>query len=228
MSIPVLLVGIQHCYQFKVVDGSSPLETAQRQQFIMKMRELILKFRPTIIADESPDTDNAELLALYPQEASKICVDIPMEVKRDRHIHINRLLDGTLCPFVDTLRERYWQRQIFRHASRESGARTLMICGSLHVQRSAIKLVSFPDRLSRCGFLVQSIDLRKEPWWDESWLKEYWKRYIGSLSHLDGTPPEECCLRNWQRDGLDGQLPVCLRKHLRRDRNQGFTLEQLN
>jgi hypothetical protein len=46
-------------------------------QFTVRMKQLIDSFKPTIIADESPDTANADLLALYPSDAVSVCGDIP-------------------------------------------------------------------------------------------------------------------------------------------------------
>jgi hypothetical protein len=61
-SHSVLLIGLDHRYQYKEGISSSVLEKAQRMQFTVRMKQLIDSFKPTIIADESPDTANADLL----------------------------------------------------------------------------------------------------------------------------------------------------------------------
>ncbi len=74
MDRSIFLIGLNHIYQYKQAINASPLERAQRQQFRDYVRDVIAEFQPTIIADESPDTSNAELLELYPDTALKVCV----------------------------------------------------------------------------------------------------------------------------------------------------------
>ncbi len=212
----VLAVGLHHCYQFAPCGQSSNLERQQRDKFTEKVRDIIESFHPTIIADESPDTDNQELLSLFPRLASRLCIDIPFGVKCERHIHIQRVrteYGEELCPFVDELRERYWKWQLFRRVSSDADARVLILCGSMHLQPSASQRKSFIEKLRDSGYIVNGIDLRQEAWWDESWVPDYWKRYLWSLPNakLDGSPPENCCLIS---ANFDPRRDVCRRRHL--------------
>ena len=93
----IFLIGLNHTYQYKQAINASPLERAQRQQFRDYVRDVIAELQPTIIADESPDTSNMELLGLYPDSALKVCVDIPFEVKVRSNLMVGRP-DGELCP----------------------------------------------------------------------------------------------------------------------------------
>ena len=47
--------------------------------------------------------------------------------------------------------------------------RILMFCGAQHLYAFPRKPLSFVDRLRR-KYVTSFVDLRKEPWWDESWI----------------------------------------------------------
>jgi hypothetical protein len=168
-SRSVLLIGLDHHYQYKEGVNPSALEKAQRTHFTERMKQLIGDFKPTVIADESPDTANADLLALYPNDAVSACVDIPFAVKVRSNLMVARPEDGSLCPYVDDLREKFWERRI-RHATEgRPNSRILMLCGAQHLYSFPSKLFSFVHRLALRGYQVSFIDLRREPWWDASW-----------------------------------------------------------
>jgi hypothetical protein len=168
----IFLIGLNHTYQYKQAINAAHSERTQRQQFRDYVRYVIAKLQPTIIADESPDTSNVELLALYPDTALKLCVDIPFEVKVKSNLMVGRP-DGELCPYVDDLREKLWERRLRHAAATQRPARFLMFCGAQHLYSSPRKPVSFLDRLDRRGYETSFVDLRREAWWDESWVKEW-------------------------------------------------------
>lgn len=168
----IFLIGLNHTYQYKQAINASPLERAQRQQFRDYVRDVIAELQPTIIADESPDTSNMELLGLYPDSALKVCVDIPFEVKVRSNLMVGRP-DGELCPYVDDLREKFWERRLRHAAATQPQARILMFCGAQHLYSFPRKHISFLDRLNRRGYKTLFVDLRKETWWDESWVREW-------------------------------------------------------
>jgi hypothetical protein len=171
----IFLIGLNHTYQYKQAINASQLERVQRQQFTDYVRDVIANFQPAIIADESPDTSNAKLLALYPNSALKVCVDIPFGVKVKSNLMVGRP-DGELCPYVDDLREKFWERQL-RHAagtqSQPSQPRILMFCGAQHLYASTLKPVRFIDLLNRRKYATSFVDLRTEAWWDDSWVREW-------------------------------------------------------
>jgi hypothetical protein len=185
----ISLVGLNHTYQYKQAVNASELERSQRRHFAQYVRDVTAKFQPTIIADESPDTSNVELLASYPDTALKLCVDIPFEVKVKSNLMVGRP-EGELCPYVDDLREKFWQRRLRHVAAGHPQARILMFCGAQHLYAFPHKPFSFVDRLNRCKYATSFVDLRKEAWWDESW--------IGGWIDPDPLPPcmrRTCCVQ---------------------------------
>jgi hypothetical protein len=168
----ILVIGLNHTYQYKQAINASELERAQRQRFRDYVREVISKLQPTIIADESPDTSNVELLALYPDTALKVCVDIPFEVKVKSNLMVGRP-DGELCRYVDDLREKFWERRLRHAAATRSQPSILMFCGAQHLYPSTRKPVSFVDLLNRRKYATSFVDLRNETWWNESWVKDW-------------------------------------------------------
>jgi hypothetical protein len=168
----IFLIGLNHTYQYKQAINAAHLERAQRQQFRDYVKDVIARLQPTIVADESPDTSNVELLALYPDTALKVCVDIPFDVKVKSNLMVGRL-DGELCPYVDELREKFWERRLRQAAATQSEPRILMFCGAQHLYSTALKPVSFIDLLNRRKYATSFVDLRKEAWWDDAWIKEW-------------------------------------------------------
>jgi hypothetical protein len=169
----VLVIGLHHVYQYKEGLNPSEKEKLQRARFTDRMKTLIDDFHPTVIADESPDTANLDLLALYPANAVKTCVAIPSEVMLRANLMVARPEDGSLCPYVDDLREKFWERGIRRAVAGPQNARVLMLCGAQHLLSFPTKPLNFVQRLQSRGYQVSSLDLRTEPWWDSSW-KDQW------------------------------------------------------
>lgn len=169
----VLVIGLHHVYQYKEGLNPSAMEKAQRTQFIARMETLIGDFKPIVIADESPETANVDLLALYPANAVKTCVDIPFPVKLRANFMLARPVDGSLCPYVDDLREKFWERGIRRAMSGQRNSRVLMLCGAQHLYSFPAKPLNFVQRLQSRGYQVSSLDLRKERWWDASWERDW-------------------------------------------------------
>lgn len=198
--IPILVVGLNHIYQLDESLEPSALETAQRRFFVSLIRESVEDFRPTVIADENPDTTNRELLLVYPSNAERICVDIPSDKKDEHGLWIGRgnPPNEILCPDIDALRERYWKRQLLRSCNARPAARVLMLCGANHLYPSVGRALGFPQLLSRAGFSVTSIDLLKTANWDDSWIRD-WR---------DPRPPGaptfrfSCCVSNGSYTGV--------------------------
>jgi hypothetical protein len=107
----ILLVGVVHHYQWLEGSQASALEREQRGRFTQRIQQLVKEFRPNLILDETPDTDNAGLLAVLPDRP--IAIDIPASKKRERGFNIERSIHF-LCPYVDAIRERYWRRNLYR------------------------------------------------------------------------------------------------------------------
>lgn len=182
----ILVVGLNHGYQFGESLNPTPLEAEQRKCFAARIHELIQDFRPTIIADENPDTTNQDLRSTYPKTAVHIMVDIPAKKKSEHRLWVQRKQCSSskevLCPDVDVLRERYWRRQIHDCCgARVENPRVFMLCGANHLYESPDRALDFPQMLRKAGHFVQVVDLLKEPWWNDSWLRE-WK-------HPESQPP---------------------------------------
>ncbi len=189
MAPTVLLIGLDHHYQYKEGINPSLLEKTQRTLFVERMKKLIDDFKPTVIADESPDTANAALLAVYPPDALRVCVDIPFSTKLKSNLMVARSADGSLCPYVDDLRERFWERRIRHATGAKPDSRILMFCGAQHLYSFPLKLFSFVHRLAFRGYHTSCLDLRRESWWDPSWTKQW----------VDPDPkptitPRSCCV----------------------------------
>lgn len=165
----VFVLGLNHIYQYKQALNPSELERGQRQHFTHYVNDLIGRFQPTVIADESPDTSNVELLASYPHAALQLCVDIPFEVKVKSNLMVDRP-QGELCPYVDDLREKFWERQLRHAAAGNPHSRILMLCGAQHLYAFPCKPLSFIDHLRRRKYATSFVDLRNEAWWNESWI----------------------------------------------------------
>ncbi len=90
MSNPeILLVGLHHNYQWLQGLQPSVLEREQRQRFTERIEALVREFQPNVVADETPDTDNAELLAVPPTRP--IPIDIPYARKRERGFFVGAM-----------------------------------------------------------------------------------------------------------------------------------------
>lgn len=78
----LLVVGVVHQHQWLERVNSTRLELEQREQFIGRMRQLVQRFRPTLVLDEIPDADNRALLEILPNRP--IPIDIPVDKKLER------------------------------------------------------------------------------------------------------------------------------------------------
>lgn len=170
MRRSIFILGIHHTYQFAESEHPSDLERQQREKFNVRIRKLVSEFEPNIFADESPDTNNLELLSLFPQEP--ICVDVPFARKVERGLFVGRPPD-TLCPYIDGIRERFWRWKLYRATKDRPWARVLLLCGAQHLYKYSTKPISLPDQLSQVGYDVRCLDIRTESWWDESWTKHW-------------------------------------------------------
>lgn len=198
MSKPeVLLVGLVHQYQWLQGSHAGLLEREQRHRFAERIRQLVQEFQPNIIVDETPDTDNSELLAVLPTRP--IPVDIPEARKRERGFNVQRSIHY-LCPRVDTVRERYWRRALYRLTRDVPEARVLMFIGAKHLGKSYIKPLAFPEQLTEAGYSVTVVNLYEEDGCDYSWI-EYWKHPVTEITGVNESP---CCVRSgsYQRNDL--------------------------
>ena len=198
MSKPeVLLVGLVHQYQWLEGVPASPLEREQRHRFAERIQQLVQEFQPNVIVDETPDTDNAELLAVLPSRP--ISIDIPDARKRERGFNVERSIHY-LCPHVDGVRERYWRWRLYQITKQIPNARVVMFIGAKHLGKSYIKPLSFPEQLVKAGYSVTVVNLYEEDGWDYSWI-EHWKH---PLIEITGTHESPCCVRSgsYQKNDL--------------------------
>jgi len=198
MSKPeILLVGLHHNYQWLQGFQPSVLERQQRQRFTERIDALVREFQPNVIADETPDTDNAELLAVLPTRP--IPIDITYARKRERGFNVERSCYFP-CPYVDSIRERYWRLRLHHLVRPPATARVLMFVGAMHLEASYIKPLAFPELLTAAGYRVRVENLYRENGWDHSWM-EGWSHPV---TEVTGKWELKCCVRlgNYQRDGL--------------------------
>jgi hypothetical protein len=191
----VLLLGVNHTYQWLESTAPTPLEREQRSKFTERIRGEVQQFQPNIIADETPDTDNADLLAALP--AVPIPVDITDSRKQEHGLNIQRSIHF-VCPFVDSIRERYWRLCLHRLSKRQGEPRVLMFVGAHHLE-PCFDRISFPDLLVKGGYAVTTVDLYKGPEWDHSWIHD-WRHPVTPST---GSPPTlRCCVAtgSYQRD----------------------------
>jgi hypothetical protein len=156
----ILLVGLIHRYQWRESSSPSPLEHEQRKKFIERIKKEVRQFQPNIVVDETPDTDNEELLGLLPTRP--VPVDISDARKLERKFDIERCIHF-VCPYVDSIRERYWRYRL--HClikdfctKNDSTPRILMFVGALHLEAS-FERKPFPDLLISAGYTVGQINL---------------------------------------------------------------------
>jgi hypothetical protein len=185
----ILLVGLVHYYQWLEAARPSPLEAEQRHRFIQRIQQLVQEFQPNVVLDETPDTDNAVLLAVLP--ARPIPIDIPTARKRERGFNVERSIHF-LCPFVDAVRERYWRRRLYALVQGRSNARVLMFIGAKHLEESYIKRLAFPELLTNAGYRVRVVNLYKEDGFDHSWVED-WKHPV---TEVTGINEARCCVRS--------------------------------
>jgi hypothetical protein len=84
----LLIVGVTHQHQWRESTTPSQLERDQRKQFIESISGFVNTFRPSIILDEVPDTDNEALLNTLPSRP--ISIDIPSHRKLERKFNVER------------------------------------------------------------------------------------------------------------------------------------------
>ena len=182
----IFLLGLPHAYQWREGVPPSQLELDQRHRFTQRMRDILRSFRPNVIADETPDTDNPEVLGLLP--CVPVAIDIPQDRKDERGFNIGRPIHF-VCPFVDSVRERYWRYRLFQLVNTHSQPRVLMFVGALHLE-SCFERPSFADLLMKAGYDVVCANLWREAGWDHSWIRE-WRHPINPTT---GSPPTlQCC-----------------------------------
>jgi hypothetical protein len=193
----ILLVGLVHHYQWFEGLRPSVLEREQRYRFTQRIQQLVQEFQPNVILDESPDTDNAQLLAVLPDRP--IPIDIPYARKREQRFNVERSIHY-LCPYVDAVRERYWRRRIYHLLKDRTNARVLMFVGAKHLEGSYIKPLAFPDLLTNAGHRVLIVNLYKEDGWDHSWI-EHWRHPV---TEVTGENESHCCVRSgsYQKNDL--------------------------
>jgi hypothetical protein len=188
-SKKLLVVGVAHQHQWLTSTTPSGLELSQRRLFTSEIRRLTTAFKPTIIFDEIPDTDNSDLLAALPFKP--IPVDIPSAGKLQRGFNIERSIHF-LCPYIDALRERYWRHRIYMEAKSLPEVRALMFVGAKHLRPDAFKTLAFPVLMERAGYEVDSIDLYQGTQWDHSWV-ENWRHPHTPVNWEHGS---QCCVRS--------------------------------
>lgn len=105
-----------------------------------------------MIANETPDTDNAELLAVLPMRP--IPIDIPYARKRERGFNVERGCHFP-CPYVDSIRERYWRLGLHQLVRPPATARALMFVGVMQLESSYIKRLASPEPLTAAGYRVK-------------------------------------------------------------------------
>jgi hypothetical protein len=176
----VLLVGTFHAYQWLESMRPTPLEREQRHKFTERIRQEIQQFQPNIIADETPDTDNVEPLAVLP--TTRIPVDI-RDARKERGLGIKRSMHF-VCPLVDSIRERYWRFRLHCFSKSQPEPRILMFVGALHLD-PCFERFSFPDLLVRAAHVVTTVNLCKEPGWDHTWIHD-WRHPVTPTT---GSPP---------------------------------------
>jgi hypothetical protein len=183
----VFLFGLIHAYQWLESPRPSLLEREQRRKFTDRILQEIQNFQPNIIADETPDTDNVDLLAALP--SAPIPIDIPDARKQQRGLSVQRSMHF-VCPFVDSIRERYWRYRLHCLSKSQPEPRILMMIGALHLNAS-FERISFTDLLTRAGYDVATINMYTEPGWDHTWIHD-WKHPIAPTT---GSPPTfRCCV----------------------------------
>jgi hypothetical protein len=196
MSPPkILLAGLIHAYQWVESPRPTPLERDQRRKLTERIVREIQTFQPNIIADETPDTDNVDLLATLP--SVPIPIDIADTRKQQRGLSLDRSMHF-VCPFVDSIRERYWRFRFHCLSKKQLEPRILMLIGALHLEASFDR-ISFPDLLTRAGYDVSSFNIYRESGWDHTWIHD-WRHPV---SPTTGSPPTfRCCVAigSYQRD----------------------------
>lgn len=190
LKAEILLVGLDHRYQWRESVSPTTLEHEQRKKFIGRITQEIKQFQPNIVVDETPDTDNEKLLALLP--VPPVPVDISDTRKLERQFDIERSIHF-VCPYVDSIRERYWRYRLHClvtdfWAKNQSAPRVLMFVGALHLEAS-FQRKSFPDQLAQEGYAVKQVNLYKEAGWDHSWVGD-WKH---PAKPSDWKPRFKCC-----------------------------------
>jgi hypothetical protein len=185
----ILVVGLHHAYQWREALRPSPLEREQRRRFRERIQQNVHKFQPNIIADETPDSDNPELLGLLP--ISPVQVDISQARKQARGFTVERSIHFP-CPYVDAIRERYWRLRLYHLIKAHSNPRVLMFVGALHLKWSYIKPITFPDLLTRAGYTVTTVNLYDEDGWDHSWTHDW----VHPVTPTTGSYDSQCCVRS--------------------------------
>jgi hypothetical protein len=196
MSSPkILLAGLIHAYQWLESPRPTPLERDQRRKLTDRILKEIQTFQPNIIADETPDTDNVDLLATLP--SAPIPIDIAESRKQQRGLSLDRSMHF-VCPFVDSIRERYWRFRLHCLSKKQPEPRILMLIGALHLEAS-FERISFPDLLTRTGYHVSTFNIYRESGWDHTWIHD-WRHPVTPTT---GSPPTfRCCVAtgSYQRD----------------------------
>jgi hypothetical protein len=191
----LLIVGVTHQHQWRESTTPSQLERDQRKQFIESISGFINTFRPTIILDEVPDTDNEALLNTLPSRP--ISVDIPSHRKLERKFNVERSMHF-LCPYIDSIRERFWRWCIHQITKKFWNARVLIFIGAKHLGPIGYKSITFPDLMRKAGYSVETVNLYDGNEWDNSWVQD-WKH---PATPVNWEHKSQCCVRSgtYQRD----------------------------
>ena len=89
---------------------------------------------------------------LYPADSKKMFFDVPHDLKVKHNLYIRRAMrhnEEVLCPYVDSLRERYWARRLSHVANSQIDPRILMLCGANHLYGSEAKPIGFPEEAKK-------------------------------------------------------------------------------
>jgi hypothetical protein len=98
-----------------------------------------------------------------------IPMDIPQTRKVAKHFNIGRPIHCA-CPYVDSIRERYWRQRLYHLIKERPTARALMFVGAFHLKSFLPKPMTFLDLLTRAGYSVTSANLYDgEIWNHHNW-----------------------------------------------------------
>jgi hypothetical protein len=184
----LLVVGVVHQHQWLKGINATRLELEQREQFMGRMSRLIQSFRPTLVLDEIPDADNRALLEILPNRP--IPIDIPVVQKLERAFNVERSMHF-LCPYIDSIRERFWRYRLCQATKYLWNPRVLIFVGAKHLGSSEYKPLSFPDALRKVGYAVETVDLYNGEW-DHSWVED-WRHPVAPVNW---TYASQCCVRS--------------------------------
>jgi hypothetical protein len=71
-----------------------------------------------------------------------------------------------------------------------------MLCGVNHLYDSPQRALGFPQMLRNAGHFVIARDLSREPWWDDSWIRDWSDPRFTVNIQRASMPRMQCCLAN--------------------------------